>query len=69
MEKISWTDRVRNLEVLHTVNEERDILQTLKRGNTNWIGHILGRNCVKNQLLKERKKDERSDGKTKKKKK
>jgi len=54
MEKISWTDRVRNVEVLHTVNEERDILHTLKRGKANWIGHILRRNCVLNQLLKER---------------
>jgi hypothetical protein len=26
MEKISWTDRVRNEEVLHGVKEERNIL-------------------------------------------
>jgi hypothetical protein len=30
MEKISWTDRVRNEEVLHRVNEERNILHTIK---------------------------------------
>jgi hypothetical protein len=28
--KISWTDRVEDAEVLHTVNEERNILQTMK---------------------------------------
>jgi hypothetical protein len=32
MEKISWTNRVRNEEVLHRVMEERNILQMLKEG-------------------------------------
>jgi hypothetical protein len=44
MEKISWTDRVRNEEVLHGVKEERNILHTVKRRNANWIGHISRRN-------------------------
>jgi hypothetical protein len=30
MEKISWTDRVRN-EVLHRVKEERNIVHTIKK--------------------------------------
>jgi hypothetical protein len=30
MENISWTDRVRNEEVLHRVKEERNILHTIK---------------------------------------
>ena len=38
MEKISWTDRVRN-EVLERVKEERNILNTLKRRKTIWIVH------------------------------
>jgi hypothetical protein len=46
MEKISWTDRVRNEEVLHRVKEERNILHTVKRRKANWIGHILRRNCL-----------------------
>jgi hypothetical protein len=29
MEKISWTDRVRNEEVLHRVKEERNIVHTI----------------------------------------
>jgi hypothetical protein len=32
MEKISWTDRVRNKEVLHRVKEERNTLRTKKEG-------------------------------------
>jgi hypothetical protein len=35
MEKISWTDRVRNEEVLHRVKEERNILRTIKRRKAN----------------------------------
>jgi hypothetical protein len=30
-EKISWTDRVRNEEVLHRMKEERNIVHTIKR--------------------------------------
>jgi hypothetical protein len=45
-EKISWTDRVRNDEVLHRVKEDRNILHTIKGRKTNWIGHILSRNCL-----------------------
>jgi hypothetical protein len=46
MEKISWTEGVRNEEVLHRVKEERNILNTIKRRKANWIGHILRRNCL-----------------------
>ena len=44
MEKISWTDRVRNEEVLHRVKEEGNILHTIKTRKANWIGHILRTN-------------------------
>jgi hypothetical protein len=40
MEKISWTDRVRN-EGIQTVKGERNILNTVKRREANWIGYIL----------------------------
>ena len=46
MEKISWTDRVRNEEVLHRVKEERNILHTIKRRKVTWIGHILRGNSL-----------------------
>jgi hypothetical protein len=46
MEKIIWTNHVRNEEVLHTVKKERNILRTIKRKKANWIGHILHRNCL-----------------------
>jgi hypothetical protein len=46
MEKISRTDRVRNVELLHKVKEEKNILHTRKRRKANDTGHILHRNCL-----------------------
>jgi hypothetical protein len=37
MEKISWTDRVRNEEVLQRVKEQRNILHKIKRRKANYI--------------------------------
>jgi hypothetical protein len=37
MEKISWTDRVRNEEVLHRVKEEINILHTIQRRLTGLV--------------------------------
>ena len=54
MEKISWTDNVRNEEVLHRVKEEGNILHRIRRRNADWIGHILRRNCLLKTLLKEK---------------
>jgi hypothetical protein len=51
MEKISWTDRVKNEKELKRVKEERNILQTIKRKNGYWIGHILGRNCLQKYVI------------------
>jgi hypothetical protein len=50
MEKISWTDRVRNEDVLHRV-EERNILHTIKRRKANCFGHILRRNCFLKHVI------------------
>ena len=44
MKKISWTDRVRNEEVLRRVKEERNILRAVKRKKVSWIGHVLRSN-------------------------
>jgi len=46
MENISWTDHVRNEEVLLRVNEQRIILHEISKRKANWICHILRRNCL-----------------------
>jgi hypothetical protein len=51
MKKISWTDRVRNEEVLQRVKKERNILHTIKRRKAKWIGYILCRNCLLKHVI------------------
>jgi hypothetical protein len=46
MEKISWTDHVRNEDVLLSIKEQRNILHEICKRKANWIGHILCRNCL-----------------------
>jgi hypothetical protein len=51
MEKISWTDHVRNEDVLLRVKEQRNILHELRKRKANWIGHILRRNCFLQRVI------------------
>ena len=51
MEKISWTDHVRNEDVLLGVNEQRNMLHEIRKRKANWIGHILRRNCLLKQVI------------------
>ena len=46
MEKISWTDHVRNVEVLLRVSEQRNILHEIRKRKASWIGHSSRRNCI-----------------------
>jgi len=68
MEKISWTDHVRNEEVSQTVKEERSILHTIKSRKGDWIGHILRRELpYETRYYRKYRGKDRSDGKTRKK--
>jgi hypothetical protein len=51
MEKISWTDHVRNEEVLLRVKEQRNILLEISKRKANWIGNIVRRNCLLRQVI------------------
>ena len=42
---------MRNEEVLLRVNEQRDILHEIRKRKANWIGHILRRNCLLQQVI------------------
>ena len=46
VEKISGTDHVGNEEILLTVKVQRYILHEISKRKSNWIGHILHRNCL-----------------------
>jgi hypothetical protein len=51
MEKISLTDHVRNEEELLPVYEQGYILHDIRKRKSNWIGHILRRNCLIKQVI------------------
>jgi len=51
MGKIIWTEHVRNEEVLLRVKEQMNILHEISKRKANWIGHILHRNCLLQQVI------------------
>jgi hypothetical protein len=51
MEKISWTDHVRNKEVLFRVKEQRNIVQEIRKEKAKWICHILRINCLLQRVI------------------
>jgi len=68
MEKISWTDNVRNEEVSLRVKEQRNFLREISKRKAEWIGHVLRRNCLLQRVIEgEIKGEDRSDRKTRKK--
>jgi hypothetical protein len=51
MEKISWTDRVENQQLLETLKEEMNMVYRIKRTKVIWVGHILRRNCLLKHVI------------------
>jgi hypothetical protein len=51
MKKISWTDHVRNEDVLLRVKEQRTILHEIRKRKANWIGNILRINCLLQRVI------------------
>jgi hypothetical protein len=48
MEKIIWTDRVRNEEVLLRVNEQRNIIHEISKRKA---GALMRRNCILQRVI------------------
>ena len=46
MEKIKWSKKVTNEQVLGRIGEKSTLLNNILRRKANWIGHILRRNCL-----------------------
>ena len=51
IEKIIYTNHVRNEEVLLRVKEQRNILHEISKWKANWFGHILRRNCLLQRVI------------------
>ena len=46
MERIKWSEKVTNEQVLECIGEKGTLLHNTLRRKANWIGHILRRNCL-----------------------
>ena len=53
MERVKWTDRIRNEVVLERVGEERMMLKLIRKVKRNWLGHWLTRNSLLKDALEE----------------
>jgi len=51
MEKIVWSEHVRNEKVLLRVKEQWNIIHEIRKRKANWIGHILCRNCLLQRVI------------------
>ncbi|KAJ4450423.1 hypothetical protein ANN_01847 [Periplaneta americana] len=51
MERVNWTDRIRNEVVLERVGEERMMLKLIRKRKRNWLGHWVRRNCLLKDAL------------------
>jgi hypothetical protein len=49
--EISWTDHMINEEVALRAKEQKNILHEMSKRKANWIGHILRRNCLIQQVI------------------
>ena len=62
MERISYTERVTNEEVLRRVGEERQLLNLIRNRKKNWIGHILRGDGIVKEVIEGRREGQRSIG-------
>ncbi|KAJ4434555.1 hypothetical protein ANN_23117 [Periplaneta americana] len=53
MDRVKWTDRIRDEAVLRRVGEERIMLKLIRKRKRNWLGHWARRNCLVKDACKE----------------
>ena len=51
MERVKWTDKIKNAVVLERVREGRMILELIRKRKRNWLGHWLIKNCLLKDAL------------------
>ena len=50
MERVKWTDKIKNAAVLARVGKGRIMLELIKKLERNWLYHWLIRNCLVKML-------------------
>ena len=51
MEKIKWSEKVTNEQVLERIGKKRTLLNNILSRKTNYIGYILRRNCLLHDVI------------------
>ena len=51
IERVKWTDNIKNAVVLERVGEGRIMLELIKKRKRNWLDHWLRRNCMLKDAL------------------
>ena len=51
MERVKWTDKIKNAVVLERVGDGRIMLELIRKRKRNWLGHWLRRNCLLKDAL------------------
>ena len=51
MERVKWTDKIKNAIVLERVGDGRIMLELLRKRKRNWLGHWLRRNWLLKDAL------------------
>ena len=51
MERVKWTDKIKNAVGLERVGEGRIMVELIKKRKRNWLGHWLRRNCLLKDFL------------------
>ena len=66
MEKISWTEKISNEEVLKRIGEERQLMSLIRTRKRKWIGHSIRGEGLLKEVIKERMEGKRTRGRTQK---
>ena len=62
MEKIKWSDKVTNEEVLEHIEENKTLLNNIALKKASCIGHILRSNCLLHDVIEGQMTEVKVDG-------
>jgi hypothetical protein len=51
MEKIKWSEKVTNEQVLERIGEKRTVVNDILLRKVNYIGHIVRNNCLLHDVI------------------
>ena len=64
MQRIPWTARKTNEQVLQETNEDRKLIREIRRRQSTFFGHVMRRNGLENLVTTGKIEGEQTKGKT-----